>query len=100
MKCQHCGADNKETAKACKKCGRELAIAPAWFPDALWHLKTLGTIYAVLIVFYVGVSVALKSLPKPYNIRKIPIEMTPWLRKGEKFLPEDQLKAPPQEPAK
>jgi hypothetical protein len=100
MKCQHCGADNKENAKACKKCGRELGIAPAWFPDAKWHLKTLGTIYALLIVFYVGVSAALKTLPKPYHIRKIPIEMTPWLRHGEKFQPEDQLKAPPTEPVK
>jgi hypothetical protein len=97
MRCPKCGAENKETAKVCKKCGSELAVTPAWFPDAKWHLKTLGAIYAVLIVFYLGVSAALRTLPKPYDIRKIPIEMTPWLRHGEKFLPEDQLKAPPQE---
>jgi hypothetical protein len=95
MKCLNCGQDNKETAKVCRKCGRDLTVPPAWFPDAAWHLRTLGVIYAVLIVFYFGVSLALKQLPKPYNLREIPIEMTPWLRHGEKFLPEDQLKAPP-----
>jgi len=57
-------------------------------------MKTLGIIYAVLIVFYLGVTAALKTLPKPYHLRKIPIEMTPWLRAGQKFLPEDELKAP------
>lgn len=97
MKCANCGADNKETAKACKKCGRELTVTPVWFPDAKWHAKALGTIWILLTVFYFGVTAALKTLPKPYNIRKIPIEMTPWLRHGQKFLPEDQLKAPPQE---
>ena len=94
MKCMNCGQENKDTAKACRKCSRDLSIPPAWFPDAAWHLKTLGTIYAVLVVFYLGVSYLLKSLPKPYHIRTIPIEMTPWLSKGPKFLPEDELKAP------
>lgn len=94
MKCSSCSQDNKETAKVCKKCGRDLSTPPAWFPDAAWHAKTLGIIYAVLIVFYLGVSAALRSLPKPYHARKIPIEMTPWLRHGEKFLSEDDLKAP------
>ncbi len=95
MKCTNCGQDNKDTAKVCRKCGRDLAVPPAWFPDAKWHLKTLGTIYAALICFYIVVSAALKTLPKPYHIRQIPIEMTPWLRHGPKFLPEDELKAPP-----
>ncbi|MBI3553280.1 MAG: zinc ribbon domain-containing protein [Elusimicrobia bacterium] len=95
MKCLNCGQENKDTAKACRKCSRDLTIPPAWFPDAQWHLRTLGIIYALVVVFYFGVSAALKTLPRPYNIRKIPIEMTPWLRKGEKFLPEDSLKAPP-----
>jgi len=99
MKCLNCGQENKDTAKACKKCSRDLTIPPTWFPDAQWHLRTLGVIYAVVIVFYFGVTAALKTLPRPYNIRKIPIEMTPWLRHGEKFLPEDQLKAPPLEAA-
>ena len=62
-------------------------------------MKTLGAIYAILAVFYLGVSLALKQLPRPYHLREIPIEMTPWLRHGPKHLPEDQLKAPP-EPAK
>ncbi|MEK7857886.1 MAG: hypothetical protein AAB320_01980 [Elusimicrobiota bacterium] len=95
MKCMNCGQDNKDSAKSCRKCSRDLATPPAWFPDAQWHLKTLGCIYALLVVFYFGVSFALKSLPKPYHIRKIPAEMTPWLNKGEKHVPEDQLKAPP-----
>jgi hypothetical protein len=98
MKCMNCGQDNKDSLKACRKCGRDLSTPPAWFPDARWHLKTLGTIYALLIVAYFGVSAALKSLPKPYQVRKIPIEMTPWLRSGPKHLPEDQLKAPPPAP--
>ena len=100
MKCVNCGQDNKDAAKACKKCGRDTATPPAWFPDAKWHLRTLGTIYAILIVFYLGVSAALKTLPKPYHIRKIPIEMTPWLRHGSKFLSEDELKAPAPEPGR
>lgn len=94
MKCMNCGQENKDVMKPCRKCGRDLATPPAWFPDARWHLKTLGTIYGVLIVLYLGLTVALKSLPKPYNIRKIPLEMTPWLRSGVKHLPEGELKAP------
>ena len=97
MKCMNCGQENKDTAKACKKCGRDLTIPPAWFPDAQWHLRTLGVIYACLIVFYFGVSYLLRKLPKPYHIRKIPIEMTPWLRPGGKQITEDQLQAPPQQ---
>jgi hypothetical protein len=95
MKCQHCGAENKDAAKVCRKCGLELAVAPMWFPDARWHLRTLGTIYAALIILYLGVTAALKTLPKPYHLRKIPIEMTPWLGSGPKHQPEEKLKAPP-----
>ena len=98
MKCMNCGQENKDTAKACKKCSRDLTIPPAWFPDAKWHLRTLGIIYACLIVFYFGVSYLLRKLPKPYHIRRIPIEMTPWLRQGDKFVPDDQLQAPTQQP--
>lgn len=94
MKCMNCGQENKDTAKACRKCSRDLSTPPAWFPDARWHAKTLGLIYAALIVLYFGISATLRSLPKPYHIRKIPIEMTPWLRSGERHLPEEQLKAP------
>ena len=99
MKCQSCGQENKDAAKACRKCGRSLLIPPAWFPDMRWHLKTLGTIYALLVLFYLGVTLALKSLPRPYHLRRIPVEMTPWLRPGAKHLAEDELKAPPEEPA-
>jgi len=95
MKCPACSTDNKDNAKFCKKCDRDLTAPPAWFPDAAWHVRTLGIIYAALIVLYFGVSAALARLPKPYNLRQIPVEMTPWLApNGQKFLPEDQLKAP------
>jgi hypothetical protein len=95
VKCLTCGQENKDIAKVCRKCSRELSTPPAWFPDLRWHLKTLGTIYVLLIASYLGVSWLLKSLPKPYNIRNIPIEMTPWLRSGPRHLSEDELKAPP-----
>jgi len=96
MKCPACGQDNKDAAKFCRKCDRDLALAPAWFPDAAWHLRTLGIIYAALIFLYFGVSAALARMPKPYNLRRIPVELTPWLAPGGKVnLPEDQLKAPP-----
>lgn len=99
MKCVNCGQENKDVAKACRKCGRDLSVSPAWFPDARWHLRTLATIYTVLAVFYFGVSFALKSLPRPYHARRIPVEMTPWLRAGgQAHLPEEQLKAPPPQP--
>ncbi len=94
MKCPNCSQENKDKAKACRKCGREMSLPPAWFPDMRWHLKILGTIYVCVIIFYYGVSFLLRKLPKPYNIRKIPIEITPWLRKGPKYLEEDQLAAP------
>ena len=97
MKCMSCGQENKDSAKACKKCARDLTIPPAWFPDAQWHMRTLAAIYAGLTVIYFGVSFALKSLPRPYHIRRIAPELTPWLR-TPKFVPEDQLKAPAPKP--
>lgn len=102
MKCLNCGQENKDAAKACKKCSRDLTVPPAWFPDARWHVKTLGMIYAGLIVFYFGVSFMLKTLPRPYHLRQIPPEMTPWLKRPGilKHLPEDQLKAPPVTPVR
>lgn len=101
MKCLNCGQENKDTAKACKKCARDFTIPPAWFPDGKWHLKTLGTIYALLTVLYFGVSYALKALPKPYHLRNIAPEMTPWLRRPgiAKHVPEEQLKTPAETPA-
>ncbi|MBI3564075.1 MAG: hypothetical protein HY079_02630 [Elusimicrobia bacterium] len=95
MKCVDCGVDNKDAAKNCRKCGRDMAVPPAWHPDAAWHLRTLGIIYACLTVLYFGVSAALSRLPRPYQLRQIPVEMTPWLAPGGKVhLPEDRLKAP------
>lgn len=95
MKCASCEVENKDAAKACRKCGRDLS-PPAWFPDARWHAKTLGLIYACLVLLYLGVTTVLSSLPKPYHLRKIPGEMTPWLNPGGKVhLPEERLKAPP-----
>ena len=70
MKCLSCGQENKDTAKACRKCSRDLTIPPTWFPDWQWHLRTLGVIYALVVVFYLGVTAALKTLPKPPKKRK------------------------------
>lgn len=82
MKCPNCAVDNKDSAKACKRCGKDLALPQAWFPDFKWHAKTLGVLYALIAVFYLGVSFALRQLPKPYNFRTVPAELTPWLKKG------------------
>ena len=100
MKCPGCAFDNKEGLKTCRKCGRDLTVPPAWLPDARWHLKTLAIIYTGLTVIYFGVTGALSKLPKPYHLRDIPVEMTPWLAKGGRVhLPEDRLKAPARTPA-
>ncbi|OGR49835.1 MAG: hypothetical protein A2X40_02985 [Elusimicrobia bacterium GWC2_65_9] len=100
MKCASCGVENKDAAKACRKCGRDLSVPPAWFPDARWHVKALGIIYACLVLLYLGVTTVLSGLPKPYHLRKIPRELTPWLNPGGKVhLPEGQLKAPPRSAA-
>lgn len=81
MKCPTCSQDNKDAAKLCKKCGRDLAMPPAWFPDWRWHARALGIIYACLIVFYLAATFSLRQLPKPYHIRRIPAELTPWLHR-------------------
>lgn len=96
MKCLNCGQENKDSAKACRKCGRDFSVAPAWFPDFRWHMRTLGLIYACLTVGYFAVSAALKALPRPYHLRAVAPEMTPWLKRPgiPKHMPEEQLKAP------
>jgi len=81
MKCQNCSQENKANAKTCRKCGRDLTVPPAWFPDWRWHTRTLGLIYACLIVFYFVTTFALRRLPKPYHIRKVPADLTPWLNR-------------------
>ncbi len=86
----------QQSKKSKKAAAQEALISPPWFPDAKWHARTLGIIYAILIVAYFGISHALSYLPKPYHLRQIPMEMTPWLNPGGKLhLPEEQLKAPP-----
>ena len=86
--------------KSKKAAAQEALISPPWFPDAKWHLRTLGIIYAALIVAYFGISAALSRLPKPYHLRRIPMEMTPWLNPGGKLhLTEEKLKAPPDDDA-
>lgn len=79
MKCLNCGQENKEKAQSCKRCGRDLSLPPAWFPDWRWHLRTLSLIYCALIVLFFAVKTLLRRLPPPYHIRQIPPEMTPWL---------------------
>ncbi|MFA6029001.1 MAG: hypothetical protein WC969_04005 [Elusimicrobiota bacterium] len=81
MKCLSCQQDNKDNAKVCKRCGRDMTLPPAWMPDWKWHARTLGVIYVCLTVLYFGLTLALKTLPAPYQLRKIPPEMTPWLKR-------------------
>jgi hypothetical protein len=51
-----------------------LQLPPLWQPTWAWHAKTLGIIYAVLIVLFFAAKVWLK----PY-VRQLPPEVTPWL---------------------
>jgi hypothetical protein len=81
MKCPNCANENKDTAKVCKKCGRDLSMPPAWFPDWKWHARTLAIIYACVTAAYFVVTFALRRLPAPYQIREIPAELTPWLKR-------------------
>ena len=75
----NCSQENRPTLKFCKKCGVDLTLPPAWFPDWRWHLKTLSWIYLTLIAGFFVVSYALSKVPSPYDQRVIPQEMTPWL---------------------
>lgn len=82
MKCPYCGVENKDTARFCKKCKKELSspktsvvAEPLWQPDLKWYIKTLAIIYVCLIIAYHIATIVLK----PY-IRKIPQEVTPWLK--------------------
>lgn len=51
-----------------------LQLPPLWQPTWNWHLRTLGIIYAILIVLFF----VTKSLLKPF-VRKLPPEITPWM---------------------
>lgn len=81
MKCLLCQTDNKENTKNCRKCGSSLSVEPMWQPTWKWHAKTLSIIYVVLIVLYFGISAFLSRVPKPYRMREVPQEVTPWLNK-------------------
>ncbi len=78
MKCPTCKTENKEPAKTCKKCGAMMNPQPIWSPTWQWHAKTLGMIYAGLIIVYF----LLNWFLKPY-LRDIPPEVTPWLKKAQ-----------------
>ncbi len=75
MKCPKCQLDNKDGAKACRKCGADLTPAPLWRPSWMWHARVLVVIYAVLITLFF----LMNSLLKPY-LRQIPRDITPWLK--------------------
>ena len=79
MKCLNCSQENRPAVKFCKKCGVDLTMPPAWFPDWRWHLKTLSWIYLTLMAAFFVISFALHKLPPPHDQRQIPLEMTPWL---------------------
>lgn len=51
-----------------------LQLPPLWQPTWRWHLKTLGIIYAILIVLFFVTKAALKPF-----VRQLPPEVTPWL---------------------
>lgn len=80
MRCPACNIENKENLKNCKKCGTLLKVESLWMPTWQWHAKTLGIIYACLIVVFFLLNWALK----PY-LRDIPPEITPWLYDAEKI---------------
>lgn len=81
VKCPSCTTENKGKSKNCRKCGYNLTLPPLWIPSWKWHLKTLGIIYAVLVVAYFAINHFLGQLPPPYDLRDIPAEVTPWLKK-------------------
>jgi len=74
VKCPQCQVENKDQAKSCRKCGMNLQLPPLWQPTWRWHLKTLGIIYAILIVLFFVTKAALKPF-----VRQLPPEVTPWL---------------------
>jgi len=81
MKCPNCTQENKQSAEECRKCGRDLSVPPAWFPDWRWHARALGCIYTGLAILYFAVNFGLSQMPEPYHLRKIPAELTPWLNR-------------------
>ena len=82
MICSVCQTDNKETAKACRKCGIDLQTPPLWKPTWAWHGRVLLGVYVVLTIAYFAISAFLSRIPEPYRMRKIPKEVTPWIKNG------------------
>ena len=74
MKCAKCQAENKDSAKSCRKCGTELNSIVLWRPTWRWHLRTLLIIYGLLLVTFFAANYFLR----PY-MRGIPANVTPWL---------------------
>ncbi|MBL8023759.1 MAG: hypothetical protein JNK54_05690 [Elusimicrobia bacterium] len=56
-------------------------LTAPWRPTWRWHLKALVGIYVFCAIFYLAVDRWLSSLPEPYALRDIPVELTPWLKK-------------------
>ncbi|MBI4669634.1 MAG: hypothetical protein HY747_10725 [Elusimicrobia bacterium] len=79
--CPACGSENKAKIRTCRRCSYDLTSPPLWIPTWKWHLKVLGIIYAVLVVLYFIIDALLSQLPPPLNIRDLPAETTPWLKK-------------------
>ena len=79
MKCSKCNTENKENARGCRKCGNEFHQQQLWKPDWKWHARTLGVIYAALLVAFFLFS----HILKPY-MRQIPKDITPWLKEMPK----------------
>ena len=80
MKCALCQADNKDQAQVCRKCGANLQVEPIWHPTWKWHLKALSVIFVTLIAAYFAISQFLSRVPKPYRMRDVPKDITPWLK--------------------
>jgi len=82
MICIVCQTDNKDTAKACRKCGIDMATPALWTPSWAWHGKVLAAIYLGLTVAYFAISTFLSKIPEPYRMRQVPKEVTPWIKNG------------------
>jgi hypothetical protein len=74
IKCPTCSAENKDQAKACRKCGVNLQLQPLWRPTWAWHGRTLAIVYAIVIVVFFIV----RAWLKPY-VRQLPPDITPWM---------------------
>ena len=79
MKCLKCQTENRDNQKTCKKCGSDMHQIEIWQPTWKWHFRVLAVIYGGLIVLFILLNIILK----PY-MRKIPVQITPWLEEMTK----------------